>query len=49
VEPLDHVNDASDVLRPDEPRPCLDRGEALRNAPARTEKFFRVPRVLGER
>jgi aspartyl-tRNA(Asn)/glutamyl-tRNA(Gln) amidotransferase subunit C len=49
VEPLDHVNDAADVLRPDEPRPCLDREETLRNAPARTEKFFRVPKVLGER
>jgi aspartyl-tRNA(Asn)/glutamyl-tRNA(Gln) amidotransferase subunit C len=49
VEPLDHVNDTVNVFREDEIRPCLDREEAMRNAPARTGKFFRVPKVLGER
>jgi aspartyl-tRNA(Asn)/glutamyl-tRNA(Gln) amidotransferase subunit C len=35
--------------RPDEPQPCLDRDEALANAPdaALDAGFFRVPRVIG--
>lgn len=49
VEPLDHVNEMQNVARADEPGPCLTREEAMQNAPARTEKFFRVPKVLGER
>jgi aspartyl-tRNA(Asn)/glutamyl-tRNA(Gln) amidotransferase subunit C len=48
VEPLSHVLGPGNVLRDDEPGPTLPREEALRNAPARTEKFFKVPKVIGE-
>jgi aspartyl-tRNA(Asn)/glutamyl-tRNA(Gln) amidotransferase subunit C len=33
--------------RPDEVRPCLDRDDALANAPDAAAGFFRVPRVIG--
>jgi aspartyl-tRNA(Asn)/glutamyl-tRNA(Gln) amidotransferase subunit C len=36
------------VLRPDEPRPCLDRDEVLAMAPLAEDGRFRVPRILGE-
>jgi aspartyl-tRNA(Asn)/glutamyl-tRNA(Gln) amidotransferase subunit C len=49
VEPLSHVIELSNVFREDELKPTLTREEALRNAPAKTEKFFRVPKVIGER
>lgn len=34
------------TMRPDEPRPCLLREEALRNAPETDGSFFKVPRVI---
>ncbi len=43
VEPTSHVVDVANALRPDEPRPCLDREVALGAAPARTEDGFLVP------
>ena len=49
VEPLSHVIELSNVFRQDERRPGLTRGEALQNAPASTEKFFKVPKVIGDR
>ncbi|HMK38524.1 MAG TPA: Asp-tRNA(Asn)/Glu-tRNA(Gln) amidotransferase subunit GatC [Bacteroidota bacterium] len=49
VEPLSHVIALDTVSREDELRPGLARDEALKNAPARTEKFFRVPKVIGDR
>ena len=49
VDPLSHVIELSNVFRKDELKPCLTRDEALRNAPARSEKFFKVPKVIGER
>lgn len=49
VEPLSHVIELSNVFRKDELKPTLTQEEALRNAPAKTEKFFRVPKVIGER
>jgi len=49
VEPLSHVIELSNVFREDELKPTLTREEALRNAPAKTEKFFKVPKVIGER
>jgi aspartyl-tRNA(Asn)/glutamyl-tRNA(Gln) amidotransferase subunit C len=36
------------VLRPDEPRPGLDRDEALAGAPAVEDHQFRVPRIGGD-
>jgi aspartyl-tRNA(Asn)/glutamyl-tRNA(Gln) amidotransferase subunit C len=34
------------AMRPDEPRPCLPREEALRNAPVSDGVFFKVPKVI---
>ena len=49
VEPLLHVIDLPSVFREDVLRPGLTREEALSNAPARNEKFFKVPKVIGDR
>lgn len=49
VEPLSHVIDLENVLREDVRKPCLPAEEALRNAPARTEDFFTVPKVIADR
>ena len=46
VEPLHHVLDMTNVFREDVPGKCLTREEALKNAPDRTEEYFRVPRVV---
>ena len=49
VEPLAHVIELSNVFRDDVVKPGIPRSEALRNAPAKTEKFFKVPKVIGDR
>jgi len=49
VEPLSHVIELSNVFRKDELRPGLPREDALRNAPAKSDKFFKVPKVIGDR
>ena len=49
VEPLSHVIELSNVFREDAVKPSNPREEALRNAPAKTEKFFKVPKVIGDR
>jgi aspartyl-tRNA(Asn)/glutamyl-tRNA(Gln) amidotransferase subunit C len=46
VEPTSHVVAAAIVLREDEVRPSLDRGEVLAAAPAQEDGFFKVPPVL---
>jgi aspartyl-tRNA(Asn)/glutamyl-tRNA(Gln) amidotransferase subunit C len=43
VEPTAAVVDIENVLRPDEPRPCLPRERALSTAPDATDEGFRVP------
>ncbi len=51
VEPLSHVIDPTkrgNVFRKDEVKPGLTTDEALQNAPAKTEKFFKVPKVIGD-
>ena len=49
VEPLSHVIDLPPVYREDLLQPGLTHEEALRNAPARDEQFFKVPKVIGDR
>lgn len=49
VEPLAHVVELNNVFRDDVLHESLTREEALKNAPARTEKFFKVPKVIGDR
>jgi aspartyl-tRNA(Asn)/glutamyl-tRNA(Gln) amidotransferase subunit C len=43
VPPTSHVIDVVDVLRADEPQPCLTFEEALRSAPEPLEGGFGVP------
>lgn len=49
VEPLAQVIEMINVTRDDAVTPSLPREVALGNAPARTEKFFKVPTVRGDR
>ena len=49
VEPLAHVIELENVLREDKVRGSLSREEALKNAPAKTDKFFKVPKVIESR
>jgi aspartyl-tRNA(Asn)/glutamyl-tRNA(Gln) amidotransferase subunit C len=46
VEPTSHAVPLVNVMREDEPRPCLSQDEALANAPDRSDAFFRVPRII---
>lgn len=46
VEPLVHALPVTDVLADDVPGATYADGEALRNAPAREDAFFKVPAVL---
>jgi aspartyl-tRNA(Asn)/glutamyl-tRNA(Gln) amidotransferase subunit C len=43
VEPTSHVVALSNVLRADEPEPCLPRERALEPAPDPDDGAFRVP------
>ncbi len=45
-EPLHHALRIESVFREDEPRPCLDRGEALKHSAATEEGYLRGPRIL---
>ncbi|MBP9192191.1 MAG: Asp-tRNA(Asn)/Glu-tRNA(Gln) amidotransferase subunit GatC [Ignavibacteria bacterium] len=46
VEPLENINETENVLRKDEVYNWLTTEEALKNAPSKTGKFFKVPKVL---
>jgi aspartyl-tRNA(Asn)/glutamyl-tRNA(Gln) amidotransferase subunit C len=49
IAPTASVLAGQPAERPDEPQPCLDRDEALANAPDADldAGFFKVPRVIG--
>ena len=46
VEPTAHAVPMVNVTRPDEVRPSLTNDEALRNAPARSNGLFIVPKIV---
>jgi aspartyl-tRNA(Asn)/glutamyl-tRNA(Gln) amidotransferase subunit C len=46
VEPTAHAVPTVNVTRPDEVRPSLPHDEALRNAPARANGLFVVPKII---
>ena len=48
VPPTSHPIPLSNVLRPDEVRPTLERDAVMAMAPAEEDGRFRVPRILGE-
>jgi aspartyl-tRNA(Asn)/glutamyl-tRNA(Gln) amidotransferase subunit C len=46
IEPTSHVLAIRNVTREDVNSPSIDRDAALANAPDRTEKFYRVPKII---
>ena len=48
IEPTSHAVPQFNVVRDDDPRPCLSVEEMLANAPDRAGDFFRVPRIIEE-
>ncbi|HET7529405.1 MAG TPA: Asp-tRNA(Asn)/Glu-tRNA(Gln) amidotransferase subunit GatC [Mycobacteriales bacterium] len=48
IPPTSHALPLTNVLRPDEPRPCLGAEAALAAAPAAEDGRFRVPQILGD-
>lgn len=46
VDPMTHVLDIHNVLRPDEPGTSLDPEGVLGISPSREGKFFKVPKVI---
>ena len=49
VEPLSHVIELSNVFRTDEVKQSIPTEEALKNAPSKTDQFFKVPKVIGDK
>ena len=47
VQPLLHMSENSNMLRKDEVKGSVTREEALSNAPEKTSKYFKVPKVIG--
>ena len=48
VEPLSHPVEEFNKFRDDELKPSIEREEALKNAPDRTDEFFKVPKVINK-
>ena len=48
IPPTSHAVPLTNVLRPDQPAPCLTPEEALAAAPQAEQQRFRVPRILDE-
>lgn len=46
IEPTSHVLAIRNVTREDVNTPSLFREDALANAPDKTEKFYRVPKII---
>jgi aspartyl-tRNA(Asn)/glutamyl-tRNA(Gln) amidotransferase subunit C len=48
IPPTAQVVEVANTLRDDVPRPCLSQADALANAPAAVDGFFRVPSIQEE-
>ncbi|MGK9368545.1 Asp-tRNA(Asn)/Glu-tRNA(Gln) amidotransferase subunit GatC [Melioribacter sp. Ez-97] len=48
VEPLSHPIENINVFREDKLVESIDRADALKNAPAKDEEFFKVPKVINK-
>ncbi|MCT4579933.1 MAG: Asp-tRNA(Asn)/Glu-tRNA(Gln) amidotransferase subunit GatC [Flavobacteriales bacterium] len=46
VEPLIHMSDEVNVLRPDVNVVSISQEEALKNAPKKDSTYFKIPKVL---
>ena len=49
VEPLSHPVEQTNVFREDELKPSIATEEALKNAPAKDDRHFKVPKVIGDK
>jgi aspartyl-tRNA(Asn)/glutamyl-tRNA(Gln) amidotransferase subunit C len=47
VEPLNTIHDQINVLRADVAHTPISNEEALKNAPDKQDRFFKVPKVIG--
>ncbi len=48
IEPLLHPIENSNFFRDDKVEPSVSTEDALKNAPSKTEEFFRVPKVINQ-
>ena len=48
VEPLSHPIENINVFRKDELKQSITTEDALKNAPDKTDKFFKVPKVINQ-
>lgn len=46
IQPLQHMTTEINILREDEIKGSISRGEALQNAPETDDVFFKVPKVI---
>jgi aspartyl-tRNA(Asn)/glutamyl-tRNA(Gln) amidotransferase subunit C len=46
VEPTAHATPLSNITRPDEIQPSISNEEAVRNAPAKANGLFLVPKIV---
>lgn len=46
IEPLENINNTENVLREDIAENSISKEDALKNAPEKTDNFFKVPKVL---
>lgn len=49
VEPLSHPVEQTNVFREDELKPSITTEDALKNAPAKDDNYFKVPKVIGDK
>jgi aspartyl-tRNA(Asn)/glutamyl-tRNA(Gln) amidotransferase subunit C len=49
VEPLSHPVEQINVFREDELKPSITTEDVLKNAPAKDEQYFKVPKVIGDK
>jgi aspartyl-tRNA(Asn)/glutamyl-tRNA(Gln) amidotransferase subunit C len=49
VEPLSHPAEQTNVFREDKLKPSVSTGDALKNAPSKDDKHFKVPKVIGDK
>ena len=47
IEPLSHPVEGNNVFREDKTIPSISTEEALKNAPEKDERFFKVPKIIG--
>ena len=49
VKPLSHPIEQTNVFREDKLKPSISTEEALKNAPAKDDNHFKVPKVIGDK